>query len=118
VVSTNAEGYLGLDPDTIEKTMRELGEAYAELNAAAQLYDAMKKTIHARIAMAAPADLKSEAARERHADASAEYEEHLIAMIKARESADKAKVRYESYKAWSELKRTTAATERAMMQIR
>lgn len=117
-MSSNAEALAGANPDEIEAKMRELGENLATLNAAASLLENLRKTMHARIAYEAGDDVKSEAARERFASASEKYEDHVIQMVDARERADKARAQLESYRVFVEMKRTLAATERAMMQIR
>lgn len=117
-MSDDAHPHVGYNADQIEHELRQVGENFATLNAAASLLEELKKTILARLARQAPDSLKSEASRMSWALAHEEYEDHLIKMVDAREAADKAKVRYVSYDVWVGLKRTQAANERTMMNIR
>lgn len=117
-MSANAEALTGLIPDEIEQKLRALGDEVADLHAAASLLEKLTKTYHARLAFKAPSEIKSESGRDRHAYATDEYEDHIVKMVEARARCDRARARLASFEAWIELKRTTAATERAMMTIR
>lgn len=117
-MTANAEAHLGFDPDKIEMEIRRLGEDLAGHHAAASLLENMRKSIRAKLWFVAPNDLKAVEARNNWADAHDEYVTFIKSMIAAREEADRARARYESFKIYVDLKRTAAATERAMMQIR
>lgn len=118
VETRNAEGLLDFEPDEVERELRRLGEDYAQANAGANLLEHLRKVLLAKLANGAPDDYRSESARERWAHAHPDYEEHVNQMVEARAAADTARARLVSYQEWVGLKRTAAATERAMMNIR
>lgn len=101
-----------LNPDNIHQKLVELGLAWADDNAAADLLEETKKTLISHLA----ADLEgSQTAKESYAIRHPEYREHIISMVDARHKANRSKVRYDSAKVWADLMRTKAATERAAM---
>lgn len=118
MTTRNAEALVGFNPDEIERQMNQLGEELAAHQAAASLLENLRKTVRAKVWFKAPETLKAIDAKNAWADAHEDYEAHIRSMISARELCDKARVRYESFKIWCDLKRTAASTERAMMNIR
>lgn len=100
-----------LNPENIYERLVKLGDEWADAQEVAELMEETKKTLVSQLA--SDSDEKSIAARESEALRSDEYKAHIETMVKARKGANKAKVRYDSAKIWSELLRTKAATERA-----
>lgn len=106
----------GFDADRVAHELSERGLAWADAHAAAEALEETKKSMLAQISLAS--DHKSQTVREEMALASPEYREHVTKMVEARRAANRARVRFDTYKAWIELKRTAAATERAAMNLR
>lgn len=105
-----------IDPDRIAHELAERGLAWADANAAADALEEAKKSVLAQHILAAQGRSMSE--RETIALASAEYTDHLAKMVEARRTANRARVRYDVYKAFIELERSRHSTERAAMQLR
>lgn len=100
-----------LNPDNIHQRLSELGNEWANAQAAAEILEESKKTLIAQLCT--QSDEKSMAAKEMFALSHADYSEHIAAMVAARKDANKAKINYDNSKIWAELKRTEAANERA-----
>ena len=107
-----------IDPDAIYHQLDELGLAFADADAAYKALDDATKTVLAEVMVDFSGTEKSSAAQETHARASRIFKDHLAAVAAARRTCNRARVRYDSLKAWVELKRTAAATDRAMMNLR
>jgi hypothetical protein len=92
------------------------GQEWADADGVARLLEETKSTLLAQIASehakesAAKADLL--------AKADERYAVHIKGMVEARTRANKAKVKFDTYKAYVEMLRTNASTDRAMMQMR
>ncbi|MFZ5783940.1 MAG: hypothetical protein ACOY4R_27395 [Pseudomonadota bacterium] len=103
------------DPSTLVERLIEAGEAWADLNAAADALEETKGAVLGSIlrehfdepAWKADAQAKSD---ER-------YTKHIAAMVEARRKANKAKIRYDSGKAFVELARSAESTRRAEMNL-
>lgn len=104
-------------PDKIAHELRERGEEWANADAAFRALDDTTKTVLSQISLSY-ADEKSVAKAEMKARADERYTNHLDALAKARRSANLAKVRFDTFKVWIELKRSEMATQRAEMQMR
>lgn len=91
------------------------GEEWADLDAAASLLEETKKSVLAEIMNGKEGSM---AAREAEALAAPEFRLHVNRMVSARKEANRAKVKYDSAKAWCELVRTQEATRRAEMGMR
>lgn len=105
-----------VDPRGLTDRLIEAGEKWADLNAAAEILEETKGTLLARLA-SERFDLpawKAEAEAKAHPD----YVAHLEAMVKARQAANRARVRYDSGKAYVELARSAESTRRAEMNLR
>lgn len=105
-----------LNPDQVAAELSKRGIAWAECNAAYQALDDATKSILSDIA--GKQNDGSEAARERTARASAEYRDHLAALSEARTKAAIAKVNYDVYQVWIDMKRSEASYTKAEMGIR
>lgn len=100
-----------LNPTEIHERLVTLGEEWAESQAAAELLEENKKPLLSQLSL--ECNEQSAAAKEAFSLRHPDYKKHIDVMVKARKAANKAKVRYDSAKVWSELMRTQAANERA-----
>jgi hypothetical protein len=107
---------IDFDPDRIRERLCEVGEEWAELDAAANLLEETKKTVLAELMLKAEGGTM--AARESAALSDPAYRLHLAKMVSARKDANKAKVRYDTGKMWAELRRSQESTRRAEMGMR
>lgn len=103
------------NPDRIAERLKELGDDYADKNAAASLREEMKKVVLAKLINDCP-NQKSIAAATEWALAHPDYETHLRSMVEARRAADKAKTAYVSCQSWIDLIRTQESTNRAKIE--
>jgi hypothetical protein len=104
------------DPDKIRERLAQVGEEWADKDAAANLLEETKNSLLAELMNTANAS--SEAERKRIAQADPAFKLHLANMVTARKEANRARVRYETGKMWAELKRSVESTKRAELQIR
>jgi hypothetical protein len=104
------------DPDRIRQRLVEVGEEWCDKEAAASLLEETKKTVLAELKL--KAEGTSDAAKETQALADPVYKLHVTNMILARKEANKAKVRWDSAKTWSELRRSKESTMREEMRMR
>ena len=118
-IYTTADGEI-FDPEAIERRLRELGERWADTDAAASLLETTEKSLLAEIILYYRSQdvAKSDAALERHARASPQFKKHQKDMVEARRIATRARVGYDAFKVRCEMERTRMATERAQMQMR
>ena len=115
IKSSNTELTSGFDPNKIFHLTTEAGYDWADKKAAADLYEETKKTLIAKLAN--QANEKSEAAKERYAFSTAEYEDFVTKMNEARKEANKAKVKYDAAVTWSDNMRTLEANKRQEMKL-
>jgi hypothetical protein len=104
------------DPDKIRERLAQVGEEWADKDAAANLLEETKNSLLAELMNTANAS--SEAERKRIAQADPAFKLHLANMVTARKEANRARVRYETGKMWAELKRSQESTIREQMRIR
>src|SRR5262245_50518680 len=105
-----------LDPDHLRQRLMDLGNEWADQNAAADILEETKKTVLAEVMSQCNAKSRSE--REDFALNSEIYRDHLVAMVEARRKANRARVAFDSAKTWNDLARTLEATNRAQMGMR
>lgn len=98
-------------PVEIYEELVRLGLEWADANAAADLLEETKKPLISQLST--ECEEKSAVARENYALRHAEYEKHIRTMVATRKLANKAKVRFDSYKIYVDLLRTQNANERA-----
>ena len=103
------------DPDKIAHELRKRGDDWADKDAAYRALDDATKTILAE-QMIKAGDV-SAAKAEMLARASDDFKAHLFDVSQARRNSNRAKVAYDTYQAWMELKRTQAANTRAEMRL-
>jgi hypothetical protein len=104
------------DPDKIRERLAQVGEEWADKDAAANLLEETKNSLLAELMNTANAT--SEAERKRIAQADPAFKLHLANMVSARKEANRARVRYETGKMWAELRRSQESTKREEMRIR
>jgi hypothetical protein len=96
-----------LDPDKAAAELSARGKAWAELNGAYQALDDATKSILSDIA----------GKQNDGSEASKEFREHLTALSEARTKAAIAKVNYDVFAIWLDLKRSEASYMKAEMRI-
>ena len=108
-----------IDPDRIRYELEQTGEAWADAHAAASLLEETQKSVLSElVADYQGSGVKAVAAAEHLARADRRYRQHVAEMVSARKAANKARVKMDSLKAWIELERTRASTDRALMGLR
>jgi hypothetical protein len=105
-----------MDSNALYNRIIETGETWADLDAAASLLEETKKSVLAKLML--EADATSAAAKEMYALADETYVAHVRQMVKTREAANKAKVRWDSARIYADLRRSEEATRRAEANIR
>ena len=109
-----------LDPFAIAAEMGKRGEEWADKHAAAEALEEAQKSVLAEIA----ADYKATNAKtsmaeaETFARASRKYREFVAEMVEARRLANRARVRFDTWRAYIEMLRSREATQRAEMTLR
>lgn len=100
-----------LDAEQIYDKLVKAGETWADAEAAADLLEQTKRSVLAKLMneCATP----SIGGKEMIALADPSYIEFVTGMVAARKAANKAKVRYDSAKTLSELRRSEESTRRA-----
>ena len=104
------------DPDKIAEELSRRGLAWADSDAAYKALDEATKSVLAEC-MADAGDV-SVAKAEMQGRGHGAYRAHLEAVDKARRAANRARVNYDTFQVWIELKRTEQATKRAEMGMR
>ena len=104
-----------LDADRIYQQLIDAGEDWADKDAAASILEETKKTVLASLMQEAEASTM--AAKEATALSSPVYGLHLTRMVEARREANRARVRYDSAKTLSELRRSQESTRRAEVKL-
>jgi len=104
-----------MKPLDLHERLVTKGTEWAEADYRASCLEETKKTLLAQLMQ--KSTLSSSAAKETEAMATEEYETHITGMCEARFLANKAKVEYDSAKAFVELLRTQAANERAANRV-
>src|ERR1700759_4889649 len=109
---------MSADPTEIHANLVKLGEAWADKERAAQLYEETRKSLRSQIALKFLADTGAANKAEMMAEATEEYITHLKSMVEARRQANIAEVNYNAARVWTDLVRTQEATRRAEMGMR
>ena len=104
------------DPDRIRERLQEVGEEWADRDAAANLLEETKGSLLAELMNTASG--ASETERKRIAQADPAYKLHITNMVTARKEANRAKVTYDTGKMWADLKRSSESTRRAEINLR
>jgi hypothetical protein len=103
------------DPKSLTDRLIEAGEKWSDLNAAAEVLEETKSTLLGKLL----SEHFDEPAWKAEAKAKSDprYNEHIFAMVEARKAANRARVRYDSGKAFVELARSAESTRRAEMNL-
>lgn len=104
-----------VDPGALTERLVKAGETWADLNAAAAALEETKDAILSAI-LAEHFD-QPEWKAKALARKDDRYTEHVGKMIKARQAANKARVRFDSGKAYVDLMRSAEASRRAEMNM-
>ncbi len=102
------------DPTEIAERMRLAGEEWSDLDCAANLLEESRKSVLAELVNQSKGG--SIAAKESEALANPAYKLHITNMVNARREANRARVKYDTARAWVELVRTSEATKRAELR--
>jgi len=105
---------MAFNPTEIAERMRLAGEEWSDLDAAANMLEETRKSVLAELVNQSKGG--SIAAKESEALANPAYKLHLTNMVNARREANRARVKYDTARAWVELVRTSEATKRAELR--
>ena len=105
-----------MSPDEIYEKMVAAGNEWADLNAAAEALEEGLKSVKAQLMVSSTHT--SAAGKEMEALADETYREYVKNMTNARKLANRARVKFDSIKAWIELYRSAESTRRAEMTMR
>ena len=106
-----------IDPHALAHELSERGLAWADANAAAEALEETKSTVLAEIMAEHIHGGATAAKAEILAKASKAYREHVDRMVSARKAANRARVRFDTYKAFIELARSRESTRRAEAKL-
>lgn len=106
------------DPLDLATKLLRHGADWADKNAGAELLEESKKSLRAELAIRALIEAKTLGKAELIAESSSEYRDHIKAMVEARRKANRARVQYDTDKAYVEMVRSQESTRRAEMQIK
>lgn len=107
---------MSFDPAKTYASLIKAGEDWSDAKAAADLLEKTEKSFLAKLMVESGG--KTSAEKEMLALADPRYAEFCEGMVAARRTANKLRVRYDSAKTLSELRRSQEATARAEAQIR
>jgi hypothetical protein len=105
-----------MTPDEIFTKMVDAGNDWADLNAAAEAMEEQLKSVKAQLMVSSVHT--TAAGKEMEALADESYREYVRNMTNARKLANRARVKFDSIKAWIELYRSAEASRRAEMTLR
>lgn len=95
----------------------EVGEVWADLHAAAEMYEETRKSVLGKLALEFAQSMPMNKAEHAAYDAP-EYREHVKAMVEARRKANRARVRWDVGRTHADLMRSVESTKRAEMGMR
>ena len=107
-----------INPATIAYELEQKGLDWADKDAAAKALEDSQKSILASITVEYRQQGKSIGESEIMARADERFREHLSKLFDARRDSARARVRYDTFKVYTELIRTQVATERALASLR
>ena len=105
---------MAFNPNEIAERMRLAGEEWSDLDAAANMLEETRNSVLAELINQSKGG--SIAAKESEALADPAYKLHITNMVNARKEANRARVKYDTARAWVELVRTSEATKRAELR--
>ncbi len=110
----------GFDANILADQVRSIGEDYADKRAAADLLDSTTKSVLAQLTLRFRAE-NPDASRKEAEDmamASADYRDHINAVVESQRIANRARANWESVQAFVRAMQTAAANRRAEMNLR
>lgn len=107
-----------IDPAKLAAELSERGLVWSDANAAAEALEETKGTVLAQLAADFLGKGESAAKAELLAKAHPDYTVHLEKMVAARRAANRARVRFDVYKAYIELARSAESSRRSEMALR
>jgi hypothetical protein len=107
-----------IDPNVLAHELEQRGLTWADAHAAAEALEETKAIVLSQIAVERIQGGDSAAKAEMIAKASPAYRNHIDKMVGARKAANRARVRFDTYKAYIELARSAESTRRAEANIR
>lgn len=105
------------DIQEMSRQMLEAGEEWADLHAAATALEEARKSLRSQLAVEHIQNGTAASKAVEYAQGSQEYADHLIEMTEARRKSNRARVKYDTLKAFIELWRSKESTRRAEMQL-
>jgi hypothetical protein len=105
------------NPDAIAEELSKRGHAWADTDAALKALDEATKSVLSEC-MVALGETGSIARAEMLARTDPVYKQHLEDLADARQAANRARVNYDTFQAWIDLKRSEQATQREQMKMR
>jgi hypothetical protein len=109
---------LDFDPRAIANELVKHGHDWADKNCAAEMLEETKTTLRSTLASQFIKEAGTSEKAKTLAEASPIYKEHIEAMVIARKESNKARVLYDSSKAYVDLIRSKESTLRAQMNLR
>jgi len=110
--------YNRFDPNVLMKRAEDLGDDWAEKDAAFGMLDDTKKNLEGRLVSPLLDEGIPVTKAVYYAHAKQEYEDYIKNLSKAREAKNKASVKYKTYLKWIDLIQTKEANQRAEMKIK
>ena len=110
--------YNRFDPNVLMKMAEDLGDDWAEKDAAFGMLDDTKKNLEGKLVSPLLDEGIPVTKAVYYAHAKREYEDYIKNLSEAREAKNKASVKYKTYLKWIDLIQTKEANQRAEMKIR
>ena len=110
--------YNRFDPNVLMKRAEDLGDDWAEKDAAFGMLDDTKKNLEGKLVSPLLDEGIPVTKAVYYAHAKQEYANYIKNLSEAREARNKASVRYKTYLKWIDLIQTKEANQRAEMKIK
>ena len=107
-----------LDPHRLAHEMARRGEEWADADGAANALEETRQWLYSSIAAEYLGQGKSAAQSELMAKGDPRYKEHLDAMVAARKAANRARVRYDTWRTHIDTMRSFESSRRAELNMR
>jgi len=117
-MSENYIEYNRFDPNVLMKRAEDLGDDWAEKDAAFGMLDDTKKNLEGKLVSPLLDEGIPVTKAVYYAHAKQEYANYIKNLSEAREAKNKASVKYKTYLKWIDLIQTKEANQRAEMKIK
>lgn len=104
------------EPDQVAHELSKRGKDWSDKDSAFRALDEATKSVLSEC-IADQNEDKSHAAKETSARTAPKYREHLTAVAEARRAANRARVDYDTYRVWIDLKKEEQWNRRAEMKL-